>query len=338
MLLLPQWGDNIKKRTSRYKNKSKKKYFIVIFFFLIFSFSYFFTFSLLKSNISNEEFIRILLSEENHSTNSKYSKTNLFIKVSSIISQIDFTKPFTIIKNNYVFKDKSNNASDDKEPTNKTSKYVNDPYPDKENTNPIVYIYNTHQLEEYLKENTESYSVTPNVMMASYILREKLANYNISSLVEENNVSEILKMNNWNYASSYKVTRMLLEDAKSKNPTLKYFIDLHRDSVSKKISTTTINNKSYAKVLFIVGMENPNYQKNLNLTNRLQTLFESKYKGLSRGIYKKQGAGVNGVYNQDFNENTILIEVGGDQNTIYEVYNTIDAIADVLNEIIGGNG
>lgn len=296
-----------------------------------------FTFNNLKFSISNEEFLRFLLSQDNPNIEYKLPKVNIFIKIYNFLSNIDIKNPFTMVKNNYEYKNSNIlNSSDDIKVISNTSEYVKDPYPDKKIDNPIVYIYNTHQLEEYKKESTASYNITPNVMMASYILREKLSNKGIPSLVEENNVSEVLKINNWNYASSYKVTKMLMTDAKEKNPSLEYYIDLHRDSVSRKISTTTINDKNYARILFIVGLENPNYQKNLEFTNKLQTDFETNYPGLSRGIYKKQGKGVNGVYNQDFSGNTILIEVGGEENAIQEVYNTIDVIAATLANYIGG--
>lgn len=305
---------------------------IIVIFFI----SYFFTFQLLKTDISNEEFIRMILSQNNPNVEYEYHTGNILLKITNFISNIDLRNPFTMIKNNYVFKDNSDNASDEEPVYHSESEYINDPYPDKVIENPTIYLYNTHQLETYQKANTESYNVTPNVMMASYILREKLESKGLTAIVEENNVSEILKINNWNYASSYQVTKLLMEDAKEKNPTLEYFIDLHRDSVGRSISTTTIGNKSYAKILFVVGLENPNYQKNLNFINELQSLFEEKYPGLSRGIYKKQGSGVNGVYNQDFSEKTILIEIGGEENTIEEVYHTIEAIADVLSAYIGG--
>ena len=241
-----------------------------------------------------------------------------------------------MIKSNYSYQDYADNSSDEEEqPTG--SEYVEDPYPEKEVTEPIVYLYNTHQLEEYKQENQESYNVTPNVMMLSYIVREKLNDKGIPTIVEENDVSAFLQANNWSYASSYKVTKLLMEDAKTKNPTLKYFIDLHRDSVSKSISTATINGKNYAKILFIIGLENPNYQENLTVTTTINNMLEEKYPGITRGIYKKEGKGVNGVYNQDFDKNTILFEVGGPENTIEEVLNTADAISTVLAEYIKGD-
>lgn len=289
-----------------------------------------------QKNISNSEFVRLLLAEGNPNfTVQKKEKKNFLDSFLSLF-HIDLANPFQMIKSNYSYQDYADNSSDEEEqPTG--SEYVEDPYPEKEVTEPIVYLYNTHQLEEYKQENQESYNVTPNVMMLSYIVREKLNDKGIPTIVEENDVSAFLQANNWSYASSYKVTKLLMEDAKTKNPTLKYFIDLHRDSVSKSISTATIAGKNYAKILFIIGLENPNYQENLTVTTTINNMLEEKYPGITRGIYKKEGKGVNGVYNQDFDKNTILFEVGGPENTIEEVLNTADAISTVLAEYIKGD-
>ena len=45
----------------------------------------------------------------------------------------------------------------------------------------------------------------------------------------------------------------------------------------------------------------------------LENWLNENYKGISRGIYRKKGKGVNGVYNQDFSSYCFLIEVGGIQ-------------------------
>lgn len=200
---------------------------------------------------------------------------------------------------------------------------------------PIVYIYNTHQSEKYTLNNSEPYNIIPTVMTTSYMLKEKLSEYNIESIVEESSVNEVLKKNNWKYASSYKVTRTFLEKAKKEYPSLKFYIDVHRDSVKRSITTKEINNVSYARVMFLLGLENENYEKNLKVIEYLNNEIEKKYPGLSRGIYKKKGPGVNGVYNQDFSENCILIEFGGSYNTIDEVYNTVEAIGQILGKYIG---
>lgn len=313
----------MKKINLKTKRKKKVKR---IFLFLLFLSSFFYTCFSLSLHMTNEEFIRFLF-ESNGNPN--FYITKMFDSIFK--NTISLKNPIKIFRGNYSYEDYSTNDADlEEEPA--SSDYVSDPYPKKEITEPKIYLYNSHQLEEYSSQNIEKYNVTPNVMMLSYILREKLNDRRIPTIVEENNVSEFLRANNWNYASSYKVTKLLLEDAKNKNPSLEYYIDLHRDSVGRSITTTDINGKKYARILFLLGLENPNYQQNSVFIEQLNSMFNESYPGLSRGIYKKQGKGVNGVYNQDFSPTTILIEVGGVENTIDEVFNTAEAIADILNQ------
>lgn len=205
----------------------------------------------------------------------------------------------------------------------------------KDTKEPIVYIYNTHQKEEYTVEKNEPYNITPTVLTTSYMLEEQLLKHGIKSVVEESSVSEALNKNKWKYASSYKVTKTFLEKAKEKYPSLKFYIDVHRDSVKYNITTKTINDKKYARVMFLIGLENKNYEENLKVTEAINNEVEKKYPGLSRGIYKKKGKGVNGVYNQDFSSNCILIEFGGNKNTIDEVYNTVIALGEIISNYIG---
>lgn len=52
-----------------------------------------------------------------------------------------------------------------------------------------------------------------------------------------------------------------MASAQSNNRDLQYFIDIHRDSQRKKVTTATVNGKSYAKLVFVVGAEHANYEK-----------------------------------------------------------------------------
>jgi len=277
-------------------------------------------------SFTNQEFLKFVLEDYNRFEKTHHKDFSYYLVKYAL--RVDLKNPVSIFMDSY--KGSVVSSSDEVLVSNPSSSYVEDPYPEKEVKEPLVYIYNTHQLEEYSTSGIEEFGVVPNVMMASYILREKLYEAGISSIVEDNDVSEFLKTNNWNYASSYKVTRYMMEDASVKNASLKYFVDLHRDSVSKKISTVQIGDKSYAKILFIVGLENENYEENLKTTGRILDLLEEDYPGITRGIYKKQGKGVNGVYNQDFDKNVFLVEMGGYQNTLDEVLNSTIALSEVL--------
>lgn len=203
------------------------------------------------------------------------------------------------------------------------------------NSEPLIYIYNTHDEEAYYNSYLNPYNIVPNVKLASYYFQERLKDLGIESVVEKRKIKDVLDKNGWIYRYSYNASRVYLEEVSKNNPSIKYFIDLHRDSVGKDKTTTMINGKSYARVMFLVGLEHKNYQKNLELATRLDELIRQFDSTLSRGIYQKEGPGVNGIYNQDFSSNTILIEVGGQYNTIEEVANTIEVIARVLKDYLG---
>lgn len=254
-----------------------------------------------------------------------YSKKNIKSELTSLANQIlkiDINKPTTILKHMMIYES----------PNIEQNEYYSVKQP--ENKEPLVYIYNTHQKEEYIGNDI---TPQPTVLTAAYYLKEKLENLNIPTLVEETNIGDILKNNNWNYNESYKASRINLEKIKNENPSIKIFIDLHRDALPKNLSTVTINNKEYAKILFVIGKEHNNYQKNLEFTTSLNNIIEEKYPTLTKGILQKEGPGVNGIYNQDLKENIILMEVGAQENIIDEVTNTLDIISEIIKEKINEN-
>lgn len=193
--------------------------------------------------------------------------------------------------------------------------------------NPLIYIYNTHQQEKYV-----DYSVYE----ASLELVELLNRKGLDTFFEEQSVTTFLQNNNLSYSKSYSVSRKYLEEAKNKYSNLKYFFDIHRDALTKEKSTININGESYAKVLFVVGKENNNYEQNLINANRLNEIINVKAPGISRGVITKEGNGVNGIYNQDIDSNVFLIEVGGNNNTKEEVLRTLTILNDSIFEYIKG--
>ena len=259
-------GKNKKKRIRLKKKKSKKVKFIISVIIFIISIHKTFIY-LLKSNIklNNKEFVEILLN------GNKYD-SNIFKRIIKKI-EVDY-KPVNLLNINY------NELNSD---TTKVSKVL---------SNNIIYIYNTHQKEEYQPTNFVEAEVNPTVMMSSYIMKDVFDKNGLYSLVEERSINDVLEKNHWRYYKSYDVSRMYMEDAKINNPSLKYFIDVHRDSLPKEQTTTEINDKKYAKVIFLIGLENPNYEKNLVFTNKINDKLKEKYPTISKGIYKKGGQNV----------------------------------------------
>lgn len=325
----------MKKRNIKKKKKFSKIKFL--FYFLITYFSYNYTFYyLMNNNINNEEFLKMMLSDTNHNMIYDYKPAQLVNQTIKLVSNIDITKPSSILsltKINESFLNRDNDDYSNLEELQKITEHISDPT-NQVIDNPIVYLYNSHQLENYSMKHLEIYNIRPNVMMTSYILREKLNNLGIKTIVEEANFTEFLNLNNYDYSFSYKVSRHFMEEAKNINSTLKYYIDIHRDSVNHNASTINIDNLSCVKVLFVVGLEHKTYKSNLKAAKILSNKINQKYPGLSKGILEKKGSGVNGIYNQDFSARAILIEFGGVDNTIDEVKNTIDLIGPIIRDYI----
>ncbi len=202
----------------------------------------------------------------------------------------------------------------------------------------VVHIYFSHNRESYLpylKGVTNpnlAYHSKINISKVGERLSKVLAEKGIGSEVDQTDIMGILNKKGLKYPKSYQESREAVQTAMASNKNLEYFIDIHRDSKRKKDTTITINGKKYAKIAFVIGGKNPNYEKNTALASKLHKALEVKYPGLSRGIIKHNSSGNNSVYNQDLSNKAMLIEIGGVDNTFEEMYLTADAFADVFSE------
>ena len=277
---------------------------IYIILFIIGLFSSYYILEHKKIVLHNKEIVNFVL-------NNSFENKNIIKKIEKIT--ISKNQMFSLLKEDY-----------QEVSTSKAIDY----------REPIIYLYNSHPTEEYQSSTFGEFSLDPTVIISNYILEDIFNKNGYLTLVEERLVSDVLEEKNWNYASSYKASRMFLEDSITKYPSLKYFVDIHRDSLTRNLTTITIDNRDYAKVLFIIGLENDNYEENLVFTEKIDDKLNEYYPGLSKGIYKKEGPGVNGIYNQDFSPKTILIEIGGYENTTTEVLNTAIAFSKCMMEVI----
>lgn len=300
----------------RFKSKKRKKKKIIIYIFIfLFFFSYIYTIKYLSKNRLHKSILNSATNYINFDIR-KYTKN----KISNIVNNPDKLLTIRIVKTT------SKNISSKK---NNIKKLLNEEKIKKANINkePILYIYNTHQTEEY---------VDYNVQLASNLLVNKLNNSGYSTIYEEASMKVFLETNNLKYNKSYVASRNYLNTAINNNPSLKYFFDIHRDSIGKDKTTTNFNNKNYARILFVVGDDNSSKSGNLNNANKLNSIINSKIPSISRGVVLHGGKSYNGVYNQDISDNVFLIEIGGKDNNKEEVENTIEVLYESIIEYIGG--
>lgn len=329
----------MKKNRTKMMLISKIVVFVILFYM---SCNYIFIHILkLKMKLSNDQLISLMLSDSNHYMKTNYDSYIFVNKAIALLTHFELNNPSKVIGSNYgelvpapdIGAAPAADSYNADELSNVTE-YIKDPNP-KEVENPKIYLYNTHQLENYNSANLELYNIKPNVMMTAYLLKDKLNEMGVKTIVEDSNITEFIHLNQWDYNDSYKASRFFMIDAKTKHASLEYYFDIHRDSARKDVTTKVINNRNYARILFVVGLDHPNYQKNLDFANKLNGQINQKYDGLSRGVMKKQGKGVNGIYNQDFSNQVMLIEIGGVDNTIEEVMNTTNVLSQCIYDFIG---
>ena len=124
----------------------------------------------------------------------------------------------------------------------------------------------------------------------------------------------------------------------AENPSVQSVIDLHRDGVAEGTHLVTeVNGKQTARFMFFNGLSrtkkngpidylyNPHIQDNLALTLQLKLMCEQYYPGLSRNIYLKSLR-----YNLHLSDKALLIECGAQTNTLEEMMNTMEPLADEI--------
>lgn len=272
-------------------------------------------------NIDNTDIIYYSLKEPNHYMLNNSTKSNILLK---IIYQIDFENPSTLLQDsNYYIK------INDKE---KTVLVYNENYQEENSIadKPLVYIYSTHPTETFKNDELIIDNIEPNIKDVSFVLKEKLEENNVNVIVEEASISDYLKEHNYDYNQSYTASLYYLEKAYEAHPDIDLIIDLHRDGIDYEYSVTSIDNKKYARIMFVVGLNRDNYQKSLDISNKMIDYLNKNYQGISRGLFTNKSAG----FNQFFNDNMILIELGGNNNQLFEVLNSVDVLAETIKEYL----
>ncbi|MDF2558531.1 MAG: stage sporulation protein [Bacillales bacterium] len=193
----------------------------------------------------------------------------------------------------------------------------------------VVHIYFSHNRESYAPGQSNSLVTVTDV---GTTIANSLISRGIGTSVDKTDIGARLISKKKNYASSYDESREVVKEAMGKNKNLTYLIDVHRDSQTKKITTIDKDGLSYAKIAFIIGGENPNYEQNLQLANALHQKLDSLLPGLSRGVFQKSGKGTNGKYNQDLTGQSMLIEMGGVDNTAEELTRTSEVFAEAFSQ------
>lgn len=199
----------------------------------------------------------------------------------------------------------------------------------------VVHIIHTHNYESFLPEletdvANEAHHSQINVTLVGEKLSQELEKRGIGARLEKRDIQAHVKEKRLSYNESYDASREFIQEVIAQEDHLEFFFDIHRDSQRRDKTTTTIDGLEYAKVVFVIGGNQANYKENSHLAEELHHLLEEKYPTLSRGVIIKEGSRTNGKFNQDLSTKSLLIEIGGIDNSLEETYRTAEALAEVF--------
>ncbi|UHA74207.1 stage II sporulation protein P [Paenibacillus sp. 481] len=199
-----------------------------------------------------------------------------------------------------------------------------------------VFIYHSHNRESWnpvLQQQSNNPSDSKkNITIVGKRLQEQLEKRGVGAVHSDKDYFSTVKGYNWNY--SYRYSKRTVKQAMSEHDNLQFFFDIHRDAARRSNSTVEINGKSYAQVYFVIGHRNPKWRENEKFASDIHEKLEKRYPGISRGIWGKSAAQGNGEYNQSLSPHSVVVEIGGIDNTLEESYRTVDVMADLIAEVV----
>ncbi|MGI6361412.1 MAG: stage II sporulation protein P [Bacillota bacterium] len=195
---------------------------------------------------------------------------------------------------------------------------------------PLIGIYCTHSAESYPPTSGKSSDSGNNgdIFKVAKSLQDGLKEQGIASVL----CDTIHDYPQW--SKSYQNSLASMKKMQEEHPSLEIFVDVHRDSYTKNLSTVTkINQQKVAKMMLVVGSnkrsKHDNWQENLAFSKKVGAKLEEKYPGVLREVRVQSGR-----YNQHFSSKAILIEVGSTENTLEQAQKSARFMAEVLCDIV----
>ena len=210
---------------------------------------------------------------------------------------------------------------------------------DRKQKGPKILIFHTHSQEEFA-DSIPGDPSTSIVGIGDYLT--ELLNQKGIETIHDKGVYDIIngqldRSNAYEYAEAG--VRPILEA----NPTIEVAIDLHRDGVAEGTHLVTeVNGKPTAKIMYFNGLSrtrangditylpNPYIQDNLAFSLQMELASERMFPGFARHIYLRAYR-----YNLHLLPKSLLIEAGAQTNTVQEMKNAMEVLAETLCQVIG---
>lgn len=209
--------------------------------------------------------------------------------------------------------------------------------PDQEE--PKVLIYHTHSQEAFA-DSAPGDPATSIVGMGAYLTQLLSETYKIPTLHHEG-VYDLVD-GKLDRSQAYQLAEPEIQKILAEHPSIEVVIDLHRDGVAEGTHLVTeVGGKPTAQIMFFNGLSrtkangnisylpNPYIEDNLAFSLQLQLAANEKYPGFTRRIFLRGYR-----YNMHFKPRTLLIEAGAQTNTVEEMRNAMEVLADTLAHVL----
>ncbi len=202
---------------------------------------------------------------------------------------------------------------------------------------PQILIYHTHTREAYRQTVVDAYAEigesqtlqqSQSVVAAGEVLKAELERYGFS--VIHDTTDHVPPAQNTSYSRSLETMKRYQKEY----PTLRIFIDVHRDSSTDVTDFVTVNGEECARMMFVVdngeGYDiKPDYESNYKLAQAITNELEKIHNGFTRPIRIKSHS-----HNQNISDMCLLIELGHNANTLEQAKNAVKYFAMTINRVV----
>ena len=212
---------------------------------------------------------------------------------------------------------------------------------DQSTEGPKILIYHTHS-QEMFADSVEGDASTSIVGIGDYLTALLNDTYHIPTM-HHTAVYDLID-GKLDRSLAYDLAKPDLQKILDENPSIEVVIDLHRDGVNEGTHLVTeVNGKPTAQIMFFNGLSktrangeidylaNPYIQDNLAFSLQMQVAANNEYPVFTRRIYLRGYR-----YNMHFKPKSLLVEAGAQTNTVEEMRNAMEVLADLLHTVLVG--
>lgn len=194
---------------------------------------------------------------------------------------------------------------------------------------PVVLIYHSHTTESYVPTKNNSTDETMNVCAVGDAIEYELEKKYGISTIHDKTIHDAL-----GDIDAYSKSRVTVNKYLKQYGSFKLIIDIHRDASSNKKNDIVVSNgETLAKCMLVMCKKGPYNQNNMAIANKITNIANGIVPNFFKNIYTEYNVGVL-YFNQDLSNNSVLLEVGSNLNSVAEVKASSKYLAKIFSEYL----